>query len=229
MHTGIEGEALAYDVLRSEWIFTLLIIPVLLYLFVSMYEKYSLIRIIKIVFSNKFAHTSFRNVNPGVQIFQMLLGLLSFISISTFLLLTELHFNIIFFDLEPVFLWIFNLALISLVVTLRFIIINIIGFISNTKETFKEYFFNISRSYKLIGILMMIMNFFIVYLVIVPDIWFIYLSFLLITIIMIFRVIRLIYIFLLNRLSLYYMILYLCALEIFPVLIIIRYLGGQLD
>lgn len=220
------GEALAQDLLRSEWIFVLLMTPVLLYLFVSLYEKYSLIRIIRIVFNNKFAHATYRNMTPGTQVFQMLLGLLSLISIANFLLFTELHFGIIFFDLKPFMLWLFNMALASLAISLRYVINNIIASLTRTKNTFREYFFNISRSYKLIGIMLMIVNFCISYLISVPDRYLIFSAFALIIIILVFRVLRLVYVFIISRLSLSYMILYLCALEILPVLLLIKYLNG---
>ncbi len=220
------GEPLARDLLRSEWIFALLMIPVLLYLFVSLYEKYSLIRIIRIVFSNKFAHTTYRNIAPGTQVFQMLLGLLSLISIASFMLFTELHFDIIFYGLDPPMLWLFNLALGSLAISLRYVINHLIASLTRTKNTFREYFFNISRSYKLIGIMLMILNFFIAYLVSVPDRYLIIPGFALIAILLVFRLIRLVSVFKLNRLSLSYMILYLCALEILPVLLLIKYLNG---
>ncbi len=220
------GEPLAQDFLRSEWIFGLLMLPVLLYLFVSLYEKYSLIRIIRIVFNNKFAHTTYRNMSSGTQVFQMLLGLLSLISIATFMLFAELHFDIIFYDLNPPMLWLFNLGLASLAISFRYVVNNIIAGLTRTRNIFREYFFNISRSYKLIGIMLMILNFCISYLVSVPDSYLIYSAFALIAIILVFRVIRLVYIFIISRLSLSYMILYLCALEILPVLLAIKYLNG---
>ncbi|MDZ7738214.1 MAG: DUF4271 domain-containing protein [Bacteroidales bacterium] len=220
------GEPLAVDILRAEWIFALLMIPVLLYLFVSLYEKYSLIRIVRIVFSNKFAHTTYRNLTPGTQVFQMLLGLLSLISIASFMLFTELHFDIIFYGLDPPMLWLFNLGLASLAISFRYIINHTIAAVTRTKNAFREYFFNISRSYKLIGILLMILNFFISYLVSVPDRYLIISAFIFIAILLVFRFIRLVYVFIINRLSLSYMILYLCALEILPVLLLIKYLNG---
>ena len=221
------GVALAEDILRSEWVFVLLILPVLIYLFVSLKEKYSLIRIIKIVFNNKFAHTAYRNITPGVQIFQLMLGILSLISIATFILFAEMHFDIIFYNLKPRILWLFNLLLISLAVGFKYILNLAVGSLSRTVDTFREYSFNISRNYKLIGIVLMILNFFISYLVSVPDKYIIFFSFLIISVIFLFRIIRLVYIFLIRRFLLFYLILYLCALEIFPALIFIKYLSGQ--
>ncbi|MEA1886771.1 MAG: DUF4271 domain-containing protein [Bacteroidota bacterium] len=222
-----EGIPLTEDGFRSEWVFLLLIIPVVIYLFGSLKEKYSLIRIIKIVFSNKFSHTIYRNLTPGVQIFQLLLGILSLISISTFILFAELHFDITFFNLEPRVLWLFNLLLILLAIGFRYVVNISVGSLSRTSDAFSEYWFNISRNYKLIGIILMILNFFISYLVTVPDRYIIFFSLIIITIIFLFRIIRLTYIFLRKRFSLFYLILYLCTLEIFPALILIRYLSNQ--
>jgi len=221
------GEPLTEDILRSEWVFVILVIPVLIYLVVSLMEKYSLIRIVRIVFNNKFAYTIFRNTPPGAQVFQILLGILSMVSISTFLLFAQLHFDIRFYDLKPHFLWMVNMGFISVAISLRYIVNLIIGIITRSGDTFREYFFNISRGYKLFGILLMVLNFFISYLISIPDAYIIYLSVLLFAIIYIFRTIRLVYIFIRKRFSLFYLILYLCALEFFPALVLIRYLSGQ--
>ncbi len=223
----MEAVPLAEDILRSEWVFILLIFPVFIYLLVSLNDKYSLIRIVKIVFSNKYAHTAYRNISPGIQLFQMLLGLLSMISISTFMLFAEIHFDITFLNLEPGLLWLLNLLFISLAILLRYILNLSVGSVSRTGNLFKEYFFNISRSYKLIGIILMILNFCISYLVSIPDKYIIFFSFSIVSILLLFRIIRLVYIFLIRRFSLFYLILYLCALEILPALIFIKYLSGQ--
>jgi len=227
MINQIEAVPLAEDMLRSEWVFILLIFPVVIYLMVSLNDKYSLTRIIKIVFSNKFAHTAYRNISPGIQLFQILLGLLSLISISTFLLFAEIHFNVIFLNLKAGLLWLINLLFISIAIILRYIVNHIVGSVTRTRDLFKEYFFNISRSYKLLGIILLILNFFVSYLVSIPDKYIIFFSFSVISVLLLFRIIRLVYIFLIRRFSLFYLILYLCALEILPALIFIKYLSGQ--
>lgn len=222
-----QGIPLADDILRSEWFFLLLILPVLVYIFVSLNERYSLLEIIKIVFSNKFAQSIYRNITPGVQISRLMLGALSIISIATFIMIVELHFDIAFNNLKPQILWLINLLFISLAIGLRYILIIVVGYVTRTTDAFSEYFFNISSGYKLIGILLMFLNFLISYLVSIPDVYIIFFSFLIISVILLFRTIRLVYIFLIRRFSLFYLILYLCALEIIPALIFIKYLSGQ--
>jgi len=227
MTNQMEAVPLAEDILRSEWVFILLIFPVFIYLLVSLNDKYSLIRIVKIVFSNKYANTAYRNISTGIQLFQMLLGLLSMISIPTFMLFVEIHFDFNLLNLEPGLLWLLNLLFISLAILFRYILNLTVGSVTRTGNLFKEYFFNISRSYKLIGIILMILNFFISYFVSIPDKYIIFSSFTVVFVLLLFRIIRLVYIFLIRRFSLFYLILYLCALEILPALIFIKYLSGQ--
>ncbi|MGM0666668.1 MAG: DUF4271 domain-containing protein [Bacteroidota bacterium] len=221
------ADPIATDVYRSEWMFVLLMVPLLIYLIVSLAEKYSLARIINIVFSNKYASTVYRNINPGIQLFQVLLGVLSMISISTFMLFLEMHFDISFFKLQAFNLWLFNLLLISIIICFRYMVIIVVGAVTRTRGAFREYLFSISRNFKLIGILLMIVNLFISYLAGLPDKYLIYSAFALIGIILFLRLIRLVHIFLSRRFSLFYLILYLCTLEFFPALILIRYLSGQ--
>jgi len=221
------AEPIATDIYRSDWIFVLLMIPILIYLIVSVAEKYSFGRIIRIVFSNKYAITSYRNINPGIELFQVLLGVLSMISIATFMLFLEIHFDITFYTLKPFGLWLFNLLLVSIIVFFRYMVILILGAITRTREAFREYLFSVSRNFKLIGVLLMFLNLFIAYLAGLPDKYLIYASFLMIGIILFFRLIRLVNIFLSRRFSLFYLILYLCTLEFLPALILVRYLSGQ--
>ncbi|HCC69832.1 MAG TPA: hypothetical protein DEQ09_01565 [Bacteroidales bacterium] len=215
------------DIPRSEWVFALLILPVLIYLIVSLKESYSLNTIIRIVFSNKYANNVYRNSTPGVEVFQLLLGALSLLSIPTFILFAEFHFNLHFYHLNPFLLWLFNLVVISLAILSRYIVNLAIGSLSRSSDAFREYFFNISHGYKLMGIMLMIVNFFISYLISIPDRYIIFFSLIMISVIYLLRIIRLIYIFLKRRFSLFYLILYLCTLEFFPALILLRYLSGQ--
>lgn len=226
--TGREsGILITEDIFRSDWVFLLLIAPVLLYLLVSTVDKYSLTRIIKIVFSNKFSSSKYRMITPGNEFFQMMLGILSLISISTWLYFLELYFDLHFFGLSDYRLLLFNLLLAVLAIAFRYVINKMVALISRSQDSFGEYFFNISRSYKLMGILLMIFNFFISYMVSIPDKYLVYISLLFVSILVLLRVIRFFYIFMKRRFSLFYMILYLCALEIFPVLLLIKYLEGQ--
>lgn len=221
------AETIARDIYRSDWIFVLLMIPLLIYIIVSVAEKYSLARIINIVFRNKYAITSYRNINPGIELFQVLLGVLSMISLATFMLFLEVHYDITFFGLKPFSLLLFNLLLVSIIMLFRYMVIIIAGAVTRTRDLFREYLFSVSRNFKLIGILLMIMNIFIAYLAGLPDKYLIYASFVMIGIILFFRLIRLVHIFLLRRFSLFYLILYLCTLEFLPALILVRYLSGQ--
>ncbi len=220
-------EPIPEDILRSEWVFVLLMLPVLVYLIVSIIEKYSFASIIKIVFSNKFAKTAYRNTTSGIQLYQVLLGILSIISVSTFIFFVEIHFDITFFNLKPFMLWLFNLLLVSAAILFRYLSSLAVGSLSRTLDAFREYLFNISRNFKFIGILLVLLNFFISYLVSVPDKYIIYFAICIIVIILIYSMIRLGYIFLIRRFSLFYLILYLCTLEFFPALILLRYLSSQ--
>jgi len=220
-------EPIPEDILRSEWVFALLMLPLLIYLIVTIIEEYSLASTIKIVFSNKFAQVVYRKLTPGIQLSQVLLGILSIISISTFILFLEIHFDVTFFNLKPFILWMFNMLLVSVVILFRYVAGRAVGSLSRSVDAFREYLFNLSRNYKLAGILLMVLNFLISYLVSVPDKYIIYLALFFVSIIFIFRVIRLVYIFLIRRFSLFYLILYLCTLEFFPALILIRYLSSQ--
>ncbi|MCD4769322.1 MAG: DUF4271 domain-containing protein, partial [Bacteroidales bacterium] len=123
-------------------------------------------------------------------------------------------------------LWLFNLGVISLSILFRYIISVITGELANSREAFNEYYYNISRFYMFLSIILLFINFLIPYLVVIPAVYLIGFTIILIAILFILRIIRLTSIFQRRSFSLLYMILYLCALEFTPILIFIKYLSG---
>jgi len=220
------GEPLPGDAFRTNWLFGLLILPFFLYMLVIMAEKLPALRMARIIISNSFANTSFRNTGAGSNAVQALLSIISLISISTFIYFVEMHFSVFFFGFYGFKLWALNTVVFGVSILFRLFLCTLTGEFTGTREAFREYLYNVSQSYKFLSLILLVINFFISYLVSIPDIMLLTSGIVAITAIFLLRMIRLFSIFIRRSLSLFYLILYLCALEIAPAMIFIKYLSG---
>ena len=107
---------------------------------------------------------------------------------------------------------------------IKFITLGLIGYISHSEKLFSEYFFSFSLSVKNITLFLIPISVFEAYIDVGVNHLFIYLGVVLVGLVYVLRIFRLFYLFLIKRFSVLYGILYLCALEILPILILIRIL-----
>ena len=214
------------DIFRSDWIMILVITPIFLYAVLTSLEHAPAYGLARIFFRYSNSNSAFRN-RLGKSLFSSsLLSIISIISISTFLYFTELHFNLLVPGIKGWQMWLINLGFLFCAILFRYVVLFITGYLTGTKELFDEYFFNISSFYKFLALPVLFINFLIPYMVLVPDIYLIILIISLMAIMLIMRLIRLFLLFIRRSFSLFYLILYLCALEITPALILYKYLAG---
>lgn len=222
----LEGVPLAEGLWNASWLLYVLLIPLILYAAVSTIERFPAIWLSKVVYSSKYAATAYRNRSVGRQLGHTLLFIISLISLATFAYYVELHFQLYFFSLNGIKLWFFNLGIFSAALILRFLVILLLGEITGTKDAFAEYEFNISQFYKFLSVPLLLINFFIPYFESIPDIILVFLALAFLASLFIIRSLRLLSIFIRRGFSLFYFILYLCALEFTPILVFIKYLSG---
>lgn len=222
------AETIPADLFRKDWILVIIMVPLILYLFIAVIEKQVFTVLTRTVLSNRYASAQFRSKGAGRKISGIMLGIISLVNIATFSYFTEITFNVFFFGLSGFFLWLFNLGVISLSILFRYFVSVTTGGVTNSRETFNEYYYNISRFYMFLSVILLFINFLIPYLVIIPDIYLIGFTVVLAAILLILRIIRLANIFLKRSFSLLNMILYLCTLEFIPMLISIKFLSGAL-
>ncbi|NLN29753.1 MAG: DUF4271 domain-containing protein [Bacteroidales bacterium] len=153
-----------------------------------------------------------------------LVNLVSFSSLALFLYLATDYHDFIPFGIRGAGLWLLLLSLTALLITIRIIICFILGMISGQKTIFGEYAASIFQSYHIAGFLLYIISVLLVYTSFFPPAGLLNTGFILIALIYLMRIFRLFLIFLKRGVSIFYLILYLCALEFLPALIVLRYL-----
>jgi hypothetical protein len=222
----LHGITMIEEPWASDWLLYLVVLPLILYAVVISVERFPAIWLSKVVYSNRFASTAFRNRAYGRHLGHSLLFIISFISLSTFCYFLEVSYGLFFFSLKGIALWFLNLSVLSLAVALRFVIIKLLGELTGSRDTFEEYGFNIAQFYKFLAIPLLLVNFFIPYFEGIPDIVLFITALIMITSVLIIRIFRLAVIFNRRGISLLYFILYLCALEFTPTMVFVKYLSG---
>jgi hypothetical protein len=217
-----EGVPLPEQPMHGDWILPVLLVTAFIF---------SLIR----AASGKFKPFSrfflFRGIADPISretgLFHWQTTILNVISIGImglFLYHAAVFFGIKPAGIAPVLLWLILTGVVMVAFTLRHIVCLLTGSLSGETDAFKEYLSGVHLSYHFSALVFFIAIIIISYAPLIPV------SVILVTgaaafaVMYLFRVIRLVLIFINRNISIFYLILYLCALEILPVIIIYRYL-----
>ena len=167
-----------------------------------------------------------RNIGGLFHWHSTILNLISFLIIGLFGYTAVTYFDLIPAGFKGIIIWLIALGLVCLAVTLRHITCVITGFTSGEREVFTKYLLGIYQSYRVAAFFLFVIIILMSYTRILPVRDFIISGIFVAGVIYLFRVISLLVIFLNKNISIFYLILYLCALEILPVLIIVKYFTG---
>ncbi len=152
-----------------------------------------------------------------------LLNLITFFNIGLFAYYAAEWYGIIPSGLSGITVWLISVGIIIIAVTLRHFVCVITGAISGERELFREYLFIVYQSYRFSAIILFIIVILISYTHIFPVNFLIISGFFASILMLIIRMARLILIFINRNISIFYLILYLCSLEIMPFLVLLKY------
>jgi Domain of unknown function (DUF4271) len=212
--------------LHADWMILIIIVVVFLY---SLVKDVS--RNLSPGFSRFFL---FRGVNDPVSrdsggLFHWqstILNLISFLVIGLFGYSAASFYNLIPIGFKGIILWLIAFGVISVAITLRHIACVITGVTSGEQEAFTKYLLGIYQSYRFGALFLFVIVILISYTRILPVRNLMITGIFILGLMYLIRVIRLLIIFLNRNISIFYLILYLCALEILPVLIVVKYFTG---
>ncbi len=227
--SGHQVYGIPTDHFSPDWILPVVLVPVVIYIAAAVFEKYPLLRITRTVFRYSYAESSFRQGGSAPSPYSRLMGIMALLNISTFFYFSELFNSFFIFGLRGFTLWLTDLLICAAAILIRYIILALLSTVTRTKESFNEYFYYLTRFYMFLSLPLLAINFFIPYLEAVPDNILITIGLVFSAAVLVLRFTRLMVIFLRRSFSLFYMILYLCALEIIPVLIFLKYLSGTVS
>jgi hypothetical protein len=220
------GKELPVNPLHADWMIILLLTATFLYSVVSNNTKRMLTYFEKtFVFKGLNDNTS-KDLSGIFHWQSTILNLISFIVIGLFGYAVASFYSLVPAGVKGIVSWLIVLGIISIAVTIRHIVCVVTGTLSGQEEVFREYLLGIYHSYRFGAIFLFVFIILMSYTEFLPPKDYVLSGLFIIATVYLIRVIRLLIIFLKRNISIFYLILYLCALEILPVLIIVKYFTG---
>jgi hypothetical protein len=164
--------------------------------------------------------------NKATKLFRwesMLLNISSIFIISIFAYFAVSYNGIMTGNLTVFKIWLFSTGIIVIALILRHFICITIGLISGLTEIFNNYIITVYQAYKLTGFFIFIVTVLFFYTPLINAKSYFITGCTVVAIFYLIRVFRLFFLFINYKVSIFYLILYLCALEVLPVLILIKY------
>jgi hypothetical protein len=220
------GNDLPTHPLHTDWMIIIIIISAFLYSLIKATSKRIMPDFDKFFFFRGINDPGSRDTGGLFQWQSTILNLSSFLITGLFGYLAAAYYNFIPAGFRGFIIWLIALGIISLAITLRHLVCVITGAASGQREIFRQYLLGIYQSYRFAALFLFIIIILMSYTRILPVGGFIILGIIVVGMMYLIRIIRLLIIFLNRNISIFYLILYLCALEILPVLIVIKYFTG---
>jgi hypothetical protein len=143
-----------------------------------------------------------------------------------FIYLVLNHFNISPLSLKPFYAYILYTSVLTILLLIRYILTTLTGYIFNQQVYFREYLYHILIIYKNLGIFFIPIVFCIAYIQENLRIYVIICALVLIALAYLFRFIKGFQLIIKKDALIFYLILYLCTLEILPVLFYYKFFSG---
>jgi hypothetical protein len=213
----------------------------------SQHEDWIILIILFSVFLYSLIRSSSKGIFPGVMTFFLIrerndkssqdigglfnwqstiLNLFSFLSIALFIYFFAIYHDYIPGGISGLKGYLISMGIIVTAVTFRHIASLIAGNISEQRDAFWEYLTGVYLSYRISAFILMIVVILQSYTLLLPARVYFTFGIIVLCSMYFIQVVRLFIIFINRNLSIFYFILYLCALEILPVGISVKYFTG---
>ena len=155
-----------------------------------------------------------------------IINLVSFLNVALFAYCAAEYFEFIPEMIPGFIFWLMCTVLVMVTVTARHLICLMTGNISDQPDAFSEYIITVYHSYRYGAVLLFLISVMIMYTGIFKTEALLLAGSLVTGATYLIRVIRLFMIFIRKSISIFYLILYLCALEFLPVVVLLKYFAG---
>jgi len=220
------GQDMPYQLFHDDWIIGIIMVAAFLYSLISTTSKRLLPGVSRFLFLRGINDPSSREID-GVFTWQStILNFISFLIISLFGYFAASYNDFTPFGINGILFWILSFGIVISAFTLRHITCAITGDLSGEKEAFREYLISVYHSYWSSALFLFVIIILMSYTAVLPARISLTAGLIVVGIMYLIRILRLIKIFLDRNISIFYLILYLCALELLPVLILVKYFTG---
>ena len=221
-----DGSILPQKPFNHDWIIAVIFLAAYLWLIVRNTSRSIFPEMTRFFLFRGINESSSRDTGSLFTWQSTVLNFVSFMVIGLFAYCAAEWYDFIPSGIPPLVFMIVSLGALIFGVTSRHFICLAAGNLSGEQEVFNEYLMNVYHSYRFSAVIVFAMVIILVYTVILPPQMIFIFGAIVLIIFYLMRVIRMFLIFMKRNFSVLYLILYLCALEILPVLIIVKYFTG---
>ena len=220
------GSEIPFRQLHDDWIILLILVAIFLFAIIRKSSDNILQGVERFFLFRGVNDPSSRDTGGLFSWESTIKNLITFLILGLFGYSAASYYNIIPSAITGIIFWIISVMIISAAVTLRHIVCIITGSVSNEKEIFREYLMSVYQFYRFSAFFSFLLIILMSYTTIFPVKSCLITGIIVFATLYLIRILRLLIIFINRNISLFYLILYLCALEILPVLISVKYISG---
>jgi hypothetical protein len=213
---------------QPAWLFFLLFILLGIFAWIRIYYGSILEQTLQASVNFQVATRMFMDNSLLQKQLDNFLYLFYLLSTGFLVYIAETRFQFFPYGITGVPLLLFNLLLLAGLFFTRILLVNLAGLLFNRIRIFREYLYNAYIFNKLLGVTLLPLLLFIVYTTGVIGKVFQWATVTAVSVILIMRLIRGIVYSFKKDISIFYMFLYLCALEIVPLALLYKWLEGVL-
>ena len=216
LHKNIQAD------LTPDWIFFIIIILLVIVSWLRIFNAKYLVNNFKALVNYQLANKLLKENNIIQRRTSALLHFIYFFSGGLYLFLLFVHFQWNPFHLSSFILFLVLTGFLIFLFLLRVLLMKLTGFVFVRNELFSNYLFNYFLTNKALGLILIPLSLAIAYSSGILTEIFVYISLSVVLSAYILRLLRTILFVLKNEVLLFYLILYLCTVELLPFLVILK-------
>jgi len=220
------GQVLPRRLFHDDWVIGILLFAIVLFSLVHAGSKNFLHGIERYFLFRGTNEEGTRDMQGMFQWQSTLMNLSSFMIISVYACFAASYYELIPDTIPDFVAWAIALGSIIVSVTLRHLACTGTGVLSDQRSVFHDYLHTVYQSYRFGAFFLFFLVIMMAYTSVHADKSYFIAGASILIILYLIRIFRLFLIFINRNISIFYLILYLCALEILPVLITIKYFSG---
>ena len=212
--------------LQHDWIIGIIFLSAYLWLILRSTTRSMFSELTRFLLFRGINESSSRNIGSLFTWQSTILNFVSFMVIGLFAFCAAERYDFIPSGIEPFLFMLISTGLVIFGITSRHFICLAAGNLSGESDVFNEYLMTVYNSYRFSSVMLFGVVVLLAYTVFLSDHAYFSIGAIVLIVFYLYRIIRLFLIFIKRNMSILYLILYLCALEILPVLILVRYFTG---
>ncbi len=221
-----DGEKVAERPFHDDWIIFLILIATSFYASLPVYSRKLFPGATRFFLFRGLGDPEARETSELFHWQSTIFNLITFFNLALFIYCIASYYKLIPENFSGFSIWAIALGIVIASITLRHIASVITGWLSGQQEVLNEYIITTYQTYRYQAFACFILVILLSYTKIIPPKALFLTGYFSFGALYLMRIARLFLIFLKRNVSILYLILYLCALEILPVAVIIKYVTG---